>query len=351
MNRCNYCKEEKVISRSLPFCRECIINHFDEIEEKIREIHNKTREEFGLPVYKREAEGIECYFCGNRCKIEEGEKGFCGTKENRGGKIFHLYGTPEKGKLSWYFDKLPTNCVADWVCPGSKEGRGRKNLAVFYSSCNFNCLFCQNWHFRIEKEANYLTSEELADVVDEKTFCVCFFGGDPTTQVLHALKTSEEILKKNPHIRICWETNGGVNRKYLEEMAEISFNSGGCIKFDLKFFNENLNIAVCGVSNKTTLENFSFLALKYLRRKRDYPFLIASSLLVPGYIDENEISKIAEFISKLNPDIPYRLLAFHPSFYFSDLPTTSCELATKSFEIAKEKGLKNISIGNIHLLS
>jgi len=27
-------------------------------------------------------------------------------------------GAPIQGNLRWYFDPLPTNCVADWVCPG-----------------------------------------------------------------------------------------------------------------------------------------------------------------------------------------------------------------------------------------
>ncbi len=28
-------------------------------------------------------------------------------------------GDPARGLLQWYRDPLPTNCVADWVCPAS----------------------------------------------------------------------------------------------------------------------------------------------------------------------------------------------------------------------------------------
>lgn len=63
-----------------------------------------------------------------------------------------------KGNVSWYYDPLPTNCVAAWVCPaGTGAGYpeyaysrgveyGYKNLAVFYQASSFDCLFCQNWN-------------------------------------------------------------------------------------------------------------------------------------------------------------------------------------------------------------
>ncbi|MBM4428993.1 MAG: radical SAM protein, partial [Chloroflexi bacterium] len=71
--------------------------------------------------------------------MAEGETGYCGLRTNDGGKLKHFAGTPAKGLLQWYFDPLPTNCVADWVCGGHTQ-RGYTNLAVFYGACSFNCL-------------------------------------------------------------------------------------------------------------------------------------------------------------------------------------------------------------------
>jgi pyruvate formate lyase activating enzyme len=73
-------------------------------------------------------------------------------------------------------------------------------------------------------------------------------------------------------------------------------------------------------------------------------------LLVPGDIDELEIHAIARFIVDLNPDIPYSLLAFHPQFYMADLPLTPKCLAERCEQIARDAGLKNVRIGNVHLL-
>ncbi|MFQ6094355.1 MAG: radical SAM protein, partial [bacterium] len=312
-----------------------------------------------------EEDGVLCTICLNRCRMREGSIGYCGLRTNRGGKLTHLGGRQDLGKVSWYHDPVPTNCVASWVCPaGSGAGYpdfsydsgpefGHTNLAVFYEACTFDCLFCQNYHFRERTSSpGTRTAEQLADAVDDRTACICYFGGDPTPQLFHALKASEMALAQNGDriLRICWETNGSMNPSLLKKMADLSMRSGGCIKFDLKFFEERLNIALCGVSNRQTLENFERLA-RHTRQRPDPPFLIASTLLVPGYVDAKEVGKIATFIASLNPDIPYSLLAFYPHFYMPDLPTTSHRHAEECEAAAKEAGLTRVRIGNMHLLS
>ncbi len=69
-----------------------------------------------------------------------------------------------------------------------------------------------------------------------------------------------------------------------------------------------------------------------------------------GYVDEQEVENIAEFIASLDKNIPYSLLAFHPHFYMDDLPTTSRNHAFRCLDIARKAGLKRVRIGNIHLL-
>jgi pyruvate formate lyase activating enzyme len=56
-------------------------------------------------------------------------------------------------------------------------------------------------------------------------------------------------------------------------------------------------------------------------------------------------------LEKIVPDIPYSLLAFHPQFYMSDLPMTSRDLADRCCQAARDAGLKNVRIGNVHLLT
>ena len=117
----------------------------------------------------------------------------------------------------------------------------------------------------------------------------------------------------------------------------------------VKAWDETLHLALTGVSNKRTLENFARAGEK-TRVRPVPPVLIASTLLVPGYIDQDEIRGIARFIGSIDPTIPYSLLAFHPHFVMTDLPLTPRSLAEDCVRIAQEEGLTNIKIGNAHLL-
>jgi len=350
-NECTLCGRRSILIAShIGFCADCIRSHPDETLPLIREAHAAARREFGLPEAPPKAEdGVRCQLCANECSIPEGERGFCGLRENRGGKLISLAGLPSKGILHWYRDPLPTNCVADWVCPGHTR-YGYHNLAVFYGSCTFDCLFCQNWHYRKmspERERG-ISAKGLAETANPRTFCVCYFGGDPASQMPHALAASRLLAEKG--VRICWETNGSMHPKLLDQAVELSLQTGGCIKFDVKAFDENLHIALTGVSNRRTLENLARAAQRIPERP-DPPLVVASTLLVPGYVDVEEVRRIASFLASLNPDIPYALLAFYPHFYMPDLPCTSLRHALECEEAARAAGLTNVRIGNRHLLS
>jgi pyruvate formate lyase activating enzyme len=106
---------------------------------------------------------------------------------------------------------------------------------------------------------------------------------------------------------------------------------------------------LCGVTNKKTLENFKVLS-ELVSQRPEPPMLIASTLLVPGYVDEKEVAGIAGYLAELNPEIPYSLLAFYPHFHLQDLPTTSRTHALRCKEVAEGAGLKRVHIGNLHLL-
>ena len=364
MGRCDYCgKTEKTISNVIGFCADCIRTHFDAVWPRIAMVHARSRKAYNLPeIPPRDPKGVTCDICINQCQIGEGQVGFCGLRAVREGGL--KGGRPHEGNLAFYHDSLPTNCVADFVCSGgtgcgypiyaNTKGPeyGYTNLAVFYHACAFNCLYCQNYHFKERVfSRKKIHAKALAAAADDNTSCICYFGGDPGPQVLHALKTATLARKKrqNQVLRICWETNGSVNPTYLERMARVAMESGGCIKVDLKAWDDGVHRALCGVSNKQTLANFEMLS-SWAAKRSEPPFLIASTLMVPGYVDDVEVSSIARFIGRLNPDIPYSLLGFYPCFFLNDLPVTSRRHGARCEVAAREAGLSQIHIGNMHLL-
>lgn len=78
--------------------------------------------------------------------------------------------------------------------------------------------------------------------------------------------------------------------------------------------------------------------------------LTTSTLLVPGYVDRDEVRDLARFVASLDPEIPYSLLAFFPSFELADLPITGRDQAERCVEAAREAGLMHVHLGNEHLL-
>jgi pyruvate formate lyase activating enzyme len=311
-------------------------------------MHGEIRREFELPAEApRTPDGVECPLCANACRLGEGQFGLCGLRTARDGHLIHLAGAPQGALVTLYDDPLPTNCVADWVCEGSHQ-RGQVNLAVFYEACTFNCIACQNWHFRLKHPPGRVSAAELAARAHRRTFCVCYFGGDPTPQMPHALAASRLLAERG--VRVCWETNGSMHPRLLERAVDLSLQTGGCIKFDLKAFDENLHLALTGASNRRTLANFRRAATRIPERP-DPPLVVASTLLVPGYVDADEVGKIARLIAEVDPTIPYALLGFHPHFYLPDLPRTSVRHAEEAEAAARAAGLTRVRIGNRHLLS
>ncbi|MBW1993980.1 MAG: radical SAM protein [Deltaproteobacteria bacterium] len=365
MARCRICRtSSRFISETLGLCVTCIRGKPQEALPLAMEAHRKTRTEFALPeVPPKDPGGKPCNLCVNECTMAEGQMGYCGLRKNIGGRLTGV--TAKAGKLSWYHDPLPTNCVGNWVCAGGTGAgypkfavcdgpeRGYRNLAVFFHACTFNCLFCQNWHFKEHTFSTKTRSVEslLADV-DRRTSCICYFGGDPAAQLPYSLRASRLALEKNRDriLRICWETNGSMHPGFLDRMMDMAIETGGCIKFDLKAWDENLHRSLTGVSNRRTLENFRRAGEKITRRPAPPP-LLAATLLIPGYIDEKEITSIAAFIASIDSDIPYSLLAFHPQFYLHDLPLPTKAYAQGCLSAAKQTGLRNVKIGNIQLLT
>lgn len=339
-NKCYICGNEKrEISSSLGVCLSCIRNTPNKAIAKAIEVHKKIRKSFNLPSEPPDnPKGIQCTICVNRCKIGEGEKGYCGLRGNENRKLIQ----PNDGLLHTYYDPLPTNCCAAWFCSGSK-GVGY-NLAVFPFGCSFDCLFCQNYEHKLIERAEQVNINDLVERAS-KASCVCYFGGTPEPQLPFLLRATKKITEYKP-VRICWEWNGTGNPKLVKKAAEYSFKTDGVIKFDLKAYNRNLNIALTGRPNDRTIENFRMIAEEFPKEN----LLTATTLLVPGYIDKEEIEKIAKFISEINADIPYSLLAFHPDYQMMDIPITSRRLAMECYDAAS-KYLNRVNLGNKHLLT
>ena len=368
--QCELCGRHSIlISSLLRVCGECIQQHPESVWPFIEMAHAKVRHDFGMMAHAPHTQGgKECPLCIRHCVLGEGEVGFCGLRMVCNGQFVHLAGVPARGILQWHRDSLPTNRVGMENCVGQNK-TGYHNLAVFYGSCSLNCLFCQNWHYRdlLPKDSDIvsarqsgkkqlkslshchvMSADELAATANSRTSRVYYFGGDPASQMPHALASATKFAERE--VTICWETNGVAHPRLMDKAVSLSLYTKGTVKFDLKAYNTTLHQALTGISNRQILENFCRAAQQFDERS-EVPLVIASTLLVPGYVDIEEVQNIARFIARLNPNIPYVLSSFAPNFYFHDLPYTSINHAKEAKAAAYDAGLTNVRIGNRHLLS
>ncbi|AEA47222.1 radical SAM protein [Archaeoglobus veneficus] len=276
-----------------------------------------------------------CRLCSNECST-----GVCGLRRVVDGKRKSLVSS-KKAILHAYEDPLPTNCCNSWFCAAS-EFSGT-NLAVFYYGCGFDCLYCQNWEHKLVEHGKVVEIDEMVEsAMNPRIKCICHFGGSPEPQLPFAIRFSEEVLKRRD-VMVCWEWNGGAHTKLALKAAKLSYESRGTVKFDLKAWNDNLHVLLTGRSNRRTLENF-------VRIYEEYPdVLSATTLLVPYYVDEDEVENIARFIASLSEHIPYSLLVFHPDYRLNDMPVTPREQVRRCYNAAR-KHLKRVHVGNVYLI-
>ena len=342
MNKCTACGTRPA-ARVLSLCPDCL--RITERADLLLQSHMDSRRKFGLPGRPPlSSMSTRCRQCANECRPEPEELGYCGLRLNRGGRLVSVE-SPPVALAHIYLDPLPTNCCAAWFCKGSKE-RGY-NLAVFFYGCSFDCLFCQNSSHKRLGEAPRLTETQIVSAaLAPEVRCVCFFGGSPEPHLPFAIRVSRRIIRLSGNSkRICWEWNGSGHPVLVRKAAELASASGGTVKFDLKTSSSRLSLALCGVENRRTYENFSLLAQLFPRND----LLTATTLLVPYYIDAREVGEIARFIARLDPDIPYSSRVFHPDYLMTDLPVTPRGQVDECFAEAS-RYLSRVNVGNLHLL-
>jgi len=377
MGECKFCgKKSILISDILQICRDCILyKNWNDVKKHIQKIHSEVRKLENLPSNPPKIQDPHikyfCKLCINECSLNENNTSYCGLRNIKRDTDGTLpIPNKSRGYMHGDIDPNPTNCCSAWFCPaGTSNGYpkysnfncpeyGTYSYAAFLYGCTFSCLFCQNASHKYFSMKNIRSADSIIkDIINNKNItCICFFGGTPEAQLPFTINISEKLIQKinseniERKMRICFEWNGSGNRDLVEKCMKIALKTGGNIKFDLKTFNERLNIALCGISNKRTLENFKFLTKKYFgSREEDMPEINACTLLVPGYVNKDEVKLIAESISKINTKIPYSLLIFHGDYQMRDLPITSKDQVLNCLDVAKQY-LENVHLGNKFLL-
>lgn len=287
-------------------------------------------------LYKKlKKKRVKCLNCSHYCIIEDGKRGICGVRENKGGRLYSLvYGLicalnidPIEKKPFYHF--LP----------------GSYSLSMATVGCNFSCHSCQNWDISQGPKiygkifGEKITPKQIVEIAKKENLpSISYTYTEPT--IFSDFALSVMILAKKEKIKNNWVSNGFFSKELFEKISPFL----DAINVDLKGFSENFYRKYCGGRLKPVLENL-------IRLKKAKIWTEITTLVIPTLNDDEKIFKgIANFIvQNLGKETPWHISQFSGaiSWKLRHLPDTPYETLKKAYQIGKEKGLKYVYIGNI----
>ena len=274
---------------------------------------------------------IRCFACGHRCPIPEGQAGVCKVRFNRGGKLY-----------------IPWGYVAGVQCdpiekkPFFHVRPGALAFSFGMLGCDLHCSYCQNWvTSQAIRDPNALASplrttpEQLVRLAVEE-------GGEVMVSTYNEpLITAEWAVSVFKAARAASLMTGFVsNGNATPEVLEYIRPWVDLYKVDLKSFDDR-HYHELGGRLQPILDS--------IRRIYAMGFwLEIVTLVIPGFNDSNdELTRMAEFLAGISPDIPWHLTAFHRDYKMTTPEDTSPDTLVRAAEIGRRAGLHYVYAGNL----
>jgi pyruvate formate lyase activating enzyme len=282
--------------------------------------------------YKKLAnQRVECEICPKRCKIADLERGYCGNKENRGGKYYSLvYSRP----CAIHTDPIEKKPLFHYL-PGTLA------FSIATAGCNFECRFCQNWNmaqFRPEQIKSYhITPKGIVDIAKrEGCATIAYTYSEPV--VFYEYMYDIAGLAEKEGIGNVMISNGFINKKPLVDLCRHLT----AVKIDLKAFTERFYSETCSGELRPVLDT-----LEILNKINIWYEIVV--LIVPTLNDsEEEITKMSLWIkNRLGANVPVHFSRFYPTYKMKNLPPTPIRTLERARKIGLDMGLNYVYIGNV----
>jgi len=274
---------------------------------------------------------LKCLLCAQGCTIKEDERGKCRTRINLNGELRTLvYGRP----ISIHIDPIEKKPLFHFL-PGSQA------FSLSTSGCPLSCKFCQNWQISQAKPEDYPVQFTPPKRIVNSTLSrnvpvIAFTYNEPTVSTEYLLDIAN--LAKKQNLRSVIISCGFMNSEPLTEMCECL----DAIKIDLKGFSEDFYRTICQAELKPVLRS-----IKQVSRCNTHLEIV--NLVVPTLNDSEEmLSKLAEWIAgEVGPDVPIHFTRFHPDYKLLNLPPTPIATLELARNIAMDKGIHYVFVGNV----
>lgn len=278
---------------------------------------------------------VKCTACAHYCYIKPNNTGVCGVRKNIKGDLFLLvYGRP----IAVNIDPIEKKPLFHFL-PGTQI------FSLGTVGCNFECDFCQNWDIsQVNKGRQSIGAEQLGqDWPAEKiiNYCaenqipsVAYTYNEPTIFAEYAYDVMR--LGHRRGIKNVFVSNGYSSPETYKLITPYL----DAINIDLKSFRADYYQKICKANIKPVLDN--------IKKIFDLGIWIeVTTLIIPGKNDsEQELRQIAEFLAKIDVNIPWHISRFFPQYKMADGLRTPISTLEHAYKIGKEAGLHYVYVGN-----
>jgi len=274
---------------------------------------------------------VKCTLEPRQCIIHEGERGFCGVRQNRGSKLWTLV----HSRVAVIDVETLYRHHIYHVLPGAYF------LTVGTAGCNMSCQYCETAVISQAApeavESQFMTPQTLVyTAIERGTVGILFAHNEPIAAYEFMLDTFK--LAKAEGLRTACHTAGKVFTKPLTELCRHL----DVINIDLKAFDETVYEKLCLGSLEATKQTITAV-------KKTGVFMEVTYLLVPGFnSDVEQIKKMcAWLIEAVGEDVPLHFVRFFPAHKMKNAQPTPIELIYECREVAMKMGLKYVYGGNL----
>ena len=237
----------------------------------------------------------ECEICPHRCRVNRNEEkiGRCKSKN-----------TVKIAKASVHNFEEP--------CISGKNGSG----TVFFSNCNMNCIFCQNYEISQQGKGREISIEELANIFleqqEKKVENINLVT--PTSYAIQIIKAIEIAKRRGLSIPIVYNTNGYENIETIKKL-------NGYVDIylpDLKYAKNELGEKYSKVNNyfEIATEAIKEMYKQVGKAKFNKDGIMQKGLIIRHLILPGNIENSKEVLKWINDNMPKDILVSLMAQYF-----------------------------------
>ena len=276
---------------------------------------------------------VKCNLCAHRCLISEGKRGICTVRENVEGRLMSLvYGRV----IAAHVDPIEKKPLFHFLS-------GSYSFSIATAGCNFKCLHCQNYeisqypreHPSDKVPGTEVTPEEIvASAIGHGCKSISYTYTEPTIFFEFAYDTAR--LAKEKGLKNAFVSNGFMTPESAEAIIPYLDANNIDLKGDAEFYKK-----ICSARVEPVKDTIKLM-------KERGVWVEVTTLVIPGLNDSEEVLKdIACFIREVDPDMPWHVSRFYPTYKLTDRDGTPVETLRRAREIGQECGLRFVYEGNV----